>query len=84
MPSKIERRILPYSVIFGSIERQPRKRYSTSISAAGAESFRRGVGTQEGRTMAVAQLDVGNQIIAFKRKLAPRHEALKRAFADVI
>ena len=27
--------------------------------------------------MAVAQLDVSNQIIAFKRKLAPRREALK-------
>ena len=33
--------------------------------------------------MAVAQFDVTNQIIAFKRKLAPRREALKRAYADV-
>ena len=33
--------------------------------------------------MAVAQLDVSNQIIAFKRKLAPRREALKRAYAEV-
>jgi Protein of unknown function (DUF1479) len=33
--------------------------------------------------MAVAQVDVSNQIIAFKRKLAPRREALKRAYADV-
>src|SRR5215813_10512529 len=34
-------------------------------------------------TMAVAQLDVRNQIIAFKRKLAPRREVLKHAYADV-
>jgi hypothetical protein len=33
--------------------------------------------------MAVAQVDVSNQIIAFKRKLAPRREAWKRAYADV-
>ena len=33
--------------------------------------------------MAVAQLDVSNQIIAFKRKLAPRREALRLAYADV-
>jgi hypothetical protein len=30
-----------------------------------------------------ADFDVRDQIIAFKRKLAPRREALKRAFADV-
>src|ERR1700682_5219882 len=29
------------------------------------------------------EFDVRDQIIAFKRKLAPRREALKRAFADV-
>src|SRR5258708_28104076 len=29
------------------------------------------------------EFDVRDQIIAFKRKLAPRHEVLKRAFADV-
>jgi hypothetical protein len=33
--------------------------------------------------MAVAQVDVRNQILAFKRKLAPRREALKRAYAEV-
>ena len=33
--------------------------------------------------MAVAQFDVSNQIVAFKRKLAPRREALKRAYAEV-
>src|ERR1700730_17103058 len=30
-----------------------------------------------------AEVDVRDQIIAFKRKLAPRREALKRAYADV-
>src|SRR5260221_418946 len=29
------------------------------------------------------EFDVRDQIIGFKRKLAPRHEVLKRAFADV-
>src|SRR5258706_15449893 len=32
---------------------------------------------------AAAEFDVRDQIIAFKRKLAPRREALKRAYADV-
>ncbi len=32
---------------------------------------------------AAAEFDVRDQIIAFKRKLAPRREALQRAFADV-
>src|SRR5260370_39888918 len=37
-----------------------------------------------GRAAAVgAEFDVRDQIIAFKRKLAPRREALKRAYADV-
>ena len=30
-----------------------------------------------------AEFDVRDQIIAFKRKLAPRRDALKRAYADV-
>ncbi len=32
---------------------------------------------------AAAEFDVRDQVIAFKRKLAPRREALQRAFADV-
>jgi hypothetical protein len=32
--------------------------------------------------MATPQLDVSNQIIAFKRKLAPRRDALQRAFGE--
>src|SRR5712692_6660410 len=30
-----------------------------------------------------AEFDVRDQVIAFKRKLAPRREALKRAYAEV-
>jgi Gig2-like len=33
--------------------------------------------------MAATQIDVRDQIVALKRKLAPRREALKRAYADV-
>jgi len=33
--------------------------------------------------MADAQIDVRDRIVAFKRSLAPRREALKRAYADV-
>ena len=33
--------------------------------------------------MATGEVDVRDQIIAFKRKLAPNREGLKRAFADV-
>jgi len=33
--------------------------------------------------MAVAQLDVSNQIVAFKRKMATRREALQRAYGEV-
>ena len=33
--------------------------------------------------MAVAQVDGSNQIAAFKRKLGPRREVLKRAYAEV-
>ena len=33
--------------------------------------------------MAAPQLDVSNQIVAFKRKLAPRREALQRAYDEV-
>src|SRR5690242_3836113 len=33
--------------------------------------------------MAVAQLDVSNQIVAFKRKMAARREALTRAYGEV-
>ena len=31
---------------------------------------------------AAAEFDVRDQIVAFKRKLAPRREAVKRAYAD--
>ena len=33
--------------------------------------------------MATGEVDVRDQIIAFKRKLAPNRDVLKRAFADV-
>ena len=33
--------------------------------------------------MATVEVDVRDQIIAFKRKLAPNRDVLKRAFADV-
>jgi hypothetical protein len=36
-----------------------------------------------GATAPGAEVDVRDQIVAFKRKLAPRREALKRAYADV-
>ncbi|HWW84786.1 MAG TPA: YbiU family protein, partial [Vicinamibacterales bacterium] len=33
--------------------------------------------------MAAVDMDVSDQIIAFKRRLAPNREGLKRAYADV-
>ena len=37
----------------------------------------------QGETMALEEINVSDQIVAFKRKMAPRRDALKRAFADV-
>ena len=31
--------------------------------------------------MAIEEINVSDQIVAFKRKMAPRRDALKRAFA---